>query len=108
MRKEKENKTVINNWNFGEIFGRISIGWLMKFLIVLIIVTNTLAMLSSMITENKEVYNSCTDACQVPDLSDGTLKIAGKEYVGIKPDKLLVIPSCVESCNDMYLKLRNK
>ncbi len=69
---------------------------------------NIVGIFSSMVTENKEVYNSCADACQVPDLSDGTLKMAGKEYVGIKPDKLLVIPSCIESCNDMYLKLRNK
>ncbi len=108
MVKEKENKTVINNWNFGEIFGRISIVWLMKFLIALIIVSNVLAMLSSMTTENKEVYNNCADACQVPDLTDGTLKMAGKEFIGIKPDKLLVIPSCIESCNDMYLRLRSK
>ena len=108
VEKKKENKTVINNWNFGEILAGIDIKWLMRWFLALIIVSNLLAISSSKVTENKGVYDICMDGCQ----SD--LKIAKLSYDFINPPDehktniAINRVGCIEECNSMYLKLRNK
>ena len=111
MKKNKENKTIINNWNFGDLFGSLSIKTMFKWLIILIVVTNILSFihpLSQKPVENKDVYVTCVDSCKFPNVGKTTLKAFDKEFTSIDKDEIVAIPSCIESCNNMYLTLRGK
>ena len=111
-KRKKENKTVINNWNFGDIFRYVDLRWLLKWFLLLIVITSVLGLLSpfsSKISENKDVYISCIDTCKIPNIGTGhTLKVMDKEYTSVDSDEIAGMPSCIDSCNKMYLKLRNK
>ena len=108
MKEEKISKTTINNWNFGEMLGSINIGWLVKLMILLIVVSSLTNTTHVKTMENRDVYNSCTESCKMPSLGKHTMKFADKEFLSVDLDELASMPSCVESCNNMYLRLRGK
>lgn len=108
-KTNKENKTVVNNWNFRDTFGAFpSIRWLCKFFLALIVINTLLGMANVQLTENKDVYTTCVSSCKIPTTTGVTLKAFDKEFMSVNPKHITGIPSCIESCNEMYLILRYK
>ena len=111
MSKKKENKNVINNWNFAGMFGENPARFmiqLLKWVIIWSVVSSIVGMSSSKLSENKDVYSICMDGCQ----SD--LKISKLSYDFVNPPNehmtniAINRVGCLEECNGMYLKLRGK
>ncbi len=108
MEKKKESKTIINNWGLGDMFRYMNINKLFKWAIVLILVSSLVGLSTSLVTENKEVYNICMGGCQ----SD--LKIAKLSYDFENPPNKhktnIVINrvGCIKECNGLYLTLRGR
>ena len=109
MDKKAKNKIVTNIWNFGGLLGlqptRVIIT-LIKWIIILTVISSLLNMASNQLTENKDVYTTCVESCKVPGMTGHTLKAFDKEFTSIDPTQILGVPSCIESCNDMYMVLR--
>lgn len=108
MKKEKKynNKIANNYWGFGEAYFNINI--VFKWLMSIILIVGFVNLSTAIVVENQTVYESCTKAGEVPNLGKHTLKAFDKEFTSIEPSEIMALPSCVSSCNNMYLKLRGK